>query len=293
MENSESSDEKLGDNGSNFEGGVTLCHDEASNLQKKLEEQYNNISLGQTENHIIYSTDAPCTSQDETHCLSSQKRFQDQFAKESYANDGESPNFVDNFIKGEQFDEQIAKFCDGQALPSLRIGHQTSSTAKDNKSVRFDMRSNKLLVKDEFLAAVRDDLADDYSSLYKETPSRITEAGRKYLAERATSASDADSRLLEDINNSKLSQEIRIKFGSSNDSRQIMVSSSQSDSTTSIGVQYQYPFIPSLLADNLEETPSDNSSFLQSVSMAAIESGGKNSNKKVRLNFCIKSFWLN
>ena len=48
----------------------------------------------------------------------------------------------------------------------------------------------KYLVKDEFLAAVRDDLADDYSSSYKEAPSRLTEAGRKYLAERVSVSND-------------------------------------------------------------------------------------------------------
>ena len=93
-----------------------------------------------------------------------------------------------------------------------------------------------------------------------------------------------DSRLLEEFNNSKLSQEIRIKLGASYDSRNpIIVSSSPPCTTSSIG--YQYSLIPSLLSDNTEETPSDNSSFLQSMSMAAIESGGKNSNKKVGLNF--------
>ena len=94
-----------------------------------------------------------------------------------------------------------------------------------------------------------------------------------------------DSRLQEEINNSKLSQEIRIKLGASYDSRNpIIVSSSPSCTTSSIG--YQYSLIPSLLSDNTEETPSDNSTFLQSTSMAAIESGGKNSNKKVGLHFC-------
>ena len=90
-----------------------------------------------------------------------------------------------------------------------------------------------------------------------------------------------DSRLLEEINNSKLSQEIRIKLGAPYDSHPILVSSSPSCITSSIG--HQYSLIPSLLADNTGETTSDNSSFLQSMSMAAIESGGKNSNKKVGL----------
>ena len=97
-----------------------------------------------------------------------------------------------------------------------------------------------MLVKDEFLAAVRDDLADEYPTLYQEAPSRITEAGRKYLAERVASATDAvaaaerqlrfnsdnDSRVMEEINSSNLSQEIRIKLGANYDSRPFLVSSS-------------------------------------------------------------------
>ena len=174
--------------------------------------------------------------------------------------------------------------------------------AKDNKAVRFDSGhgNSKLLVKDEFLAAVRDDLADEYPTLYQEAPSRITEAGRKYLAERVASATDAltaaernlrfssnnDSRAMEELNNGKISQEIRIKLGAPYESRSLLVSSSPSCSTPSFGASYQYPFIPSLLAENSEDTPSD-SSLMQSMSMAAIESGGKSSNRKVGLNFLI------
>ena len=160
---------------------VTFSHDGESDLEKKLEEQYNNISEELPESYLTYSSNIPGTSQDTTDALSNPK---------CYVNDGISPNFVDNFIKGESFDEQIAKFCEGSALPSLRIDQQTSSKEKPGNNVKFDIGSNKYLVKDEFLAAVRDDLADDHSSSYKETPSRLAEAGRKYLAERVSVSND-------------------------------------------------------------------------------------------------------
>ena len=160
---------------------VTFSHDGASDLEKRLEEQYNNISEGQTESCLTYSNSIPGTSQNSADSLSNPK---------CYVNDGISPNFVDNFIKGESFDEQIAKFCEVQALPSLRIDQQASSKERSGNNVRFDIGSSKLLVKDEFLAAVRDDLADDDSSLYKEAPSRLAEAERKYLAGRVSGASD-------------------------------------------------------------------------------------------------------
>ena len=293
------SEENSGDHGNSFVGGETVCHKGTSGIEKTIDESYTNISQCETEDYLTYSNNISGSSHDTAESLSNPKRFLSPSSKESY-NDGISPNFVDTFIKGESFDEQIAKFCEAQALPSLRIEQQTSLKGKDNKVVRFDSGhgNSKLLVKDEFLAAVRDDLADEYPTLYQEPPSKITEAGRKYLAERVASATDAvaaaerhlrfnsnnDSRVMEEINSNNLSQEIRIKLGAPYESRSLLVSSSPSCTTSSFGVSYQYPFIPSLLADNSEETPSD-SSIMQSMSMAAIESGGKSSNRKVGLNF--------
>ena len=98
-----------------------------------------------------------------------------------------------------------------------------------------------------------------------------------------------DTRILDEINNSKLSQEIRIKLGANYDSRPFLVSSSPSTSTPSAGTSYQCSFIPSLLVDTAEYAPSDaaecNSSFFQSMAVSAIESGGKSSNRKVGQNF--------
>ena len=160
-------------------------------VETKLEESYNNISLCETGNYTTCSNNIPGTSQDTSTSLTYTRRFLDHPTKESYSHDGMSPNFVDRLIKGENpFDDQITKFCEGQALPSLRIEQQTGTKEKD-ATIKFDISkgNNRLLVKDEFLAAVRDDLAEEFSPLYKETPSRITEAGRKYLAERVASAS--------------------------------------------------------------------------------------------------------
>ena len=189
----ESSDEKFDHNESSFLGGETLNNDgtRTTDGQKKIDESYPNIPVCETGNYTTYSTIIPGTSQQDTNdSLTNTKRLLEHTSKESYSHDGMSPNFVDTLIKGENpFDDQITKFCEGQAFPSLRIEQQTGTKGKDT-TIKFDTSkgNNRLLVKDEFLAAVRDDLAEEYSPLYKETPSRITEAGRKYLAERVASA---------------------------------------------------------------------------------------------------------
>ena len=92
---------------------------------------------------------------------------------------------------------------------------------------------------------------------------------------------NTDTRTLEEFNNSKLSQDIKLKLGANCDSRQFLISSSN-HSTTS----YPCAFIPSLLIDNAEDATSDTaecgSSFIPPVS--TLDTNGKNPNKKVGLH---------
>ena len=104
----------------------------------------------ETGNYTTYSTIIPGTSQQDTNdSLTNTKRLLEHTSKESYSHDGMSPNFVDTLIKGENpFDDQITKFCEGQAFPSLRIEQQTGTKGKDT-TIKFDTSkgNNRLLVK--------------------------------------------------------------------------------------------------------------------------------------------------
>ena len=145
-----------------------------------------NIPVCTTGNYSSYDT--PSTS-NVIEASNTSKRYLDATYKESYTHGGISPNLVETIIKGESmFDEQLAKLCEGPSLPSLRIEGQMLSKAKE-KTAEFGIGGgNKHLVKDEFLAAIRDDLSEEYPPLYRENTSRISEERRKYIAERVANA---------------------------------------------------------------------------------------------------------
>ena len=87
-----------------------------------------------------------------------------------------------------------------------------------------------------------------------------------------------DARILEEFNNTKLSQDLKLRLGANCDNRQFLVSSAQS--TTS----YPCSFVPSLLIENAEDATSDaaecGSSFIPP--MSSLDSTDKSCNRKVR-----------
>ena len=168
----------------------------------------NSTSSCTTGNYGSYSTQS---ASDVMGALGTNKRYLDATSKESPSNHEEiSSNLVETLIKGESmFDEQLEKFCEGQPFPSLRIEGQITSKGKEKTSEDFGISGggNKLLVKDEFLAAIRDDLAEEYQPLCRENKRRISEDRRKYLAEKVANAT-ADAAAAAErhwrINNTKL-----------------------------------------------------------------------------------------
>ena len=168
-----------------------------------------NTSGCTTGNYGLYSTQSASDVMDAT---GTNKRYLDAATKESPNNQEEiSSNLVETLIKGESmFDEQLEKFCEGQQFPSLRIEGQMLSKEKEKTSEDFGISGGgtKLLVKDEFLAAIRDDLAEEeYQPLCRENQRRISEDRRKYLAEKVANAT-ADAAAAAErhwrINNTKL-----------------------------------------------------------------------------------------
>ena len=98
--------------------------------------------------------------------------------KESIINDGISPGLVEKIIRGDPlFDEQLQKYCDGQeaSFPSPRLETPTSSQDTESGGTASINVGNKLLVKQEVMAKIREDLAEDYQPLYRENE-------KKYLA---------------------------------------------------------------------------------------------------------------
>ena len=91
--------------------------------------------------------------------------------KESILNDGISPGLVEKIIRGDPlFDEQLQKYCDGQqaSFPSPRLETPTLSQETESGGTANSNIGNKLLVKQEVLAKIREDLAEDYQPLFRE-----------------------------------------------------------------------------------------------------------------------------
>ena len=112
--------------------------------------------------------------------------------KESIINDGISPGLVEKIIRGDPlFDEQLQKYCDGQqaSFPSPRLDTPTSSQETEKAGVPSCNGGNKLLVKQEVLAKIREDLAEDYQPLFREND-------KKYLAKSiVTTHADVNSAI--------------------------------------------------------------------------------------------------
>ena len=131
--------------------------------------------------------DSP-TASDVACAPSTSKVCLDATSKEGSSDARMSPNFVDTIIKGEtMFHEQLADLCEEQ---SLEIEEEKIVSRVDDKTEDLGNQSedHKLLVKDEVLAAIRDDLADEYQPLFRDNMTRISEERRKYLAEKVANA---------------------------------------------------------------------------------------------------------
>ena len=108
--------------------------------------------------------------------------------KESIINDGISPGLVEKIIRGDpMFDEQLQKYCDGQeaSFPSPRLETPTLSEETEKGGVHSCNGGNKLLVKQEVLAKIKEDLAEDYQPLFREND-------KKYLTNSVAATTHAD-----------------------------------------------------------------------------------------------------
>ena len=97
--------------------------------------------------------------------------------KESISNDGISPGLVEKIIRGDPlFDEQLQKYCDGQqaSFPSPRLDTPTSSQETEKGGAPSCNVGNRLLVKQEVLAKIREDLAEDYQPLFRENDKKYS-----------------------------------------------------------------------------------------------------------------------
>ena len=91
--------------------------------------------------------------------------------KESILNEGISPGLVEKIIRGDpMFDEQLQKYCEGQqaTFPSPRLDTPTLPQETEKSGVPSCSGGSKLLVKQEVLAKIREDLAEDYQPLFRE-----------------------------------------------------------------------------------------------------------------------------
>ena len=72
------------------------------------------------------------------------------------------------------FDEQLQKYCEGQqaSFPSPRLDTPTLPQETEKSGVPSCSGGSKLLVKQEVLAKIREDLAEDYQPLFRENDNK-------------------------------------------------------------------------------------------------------------------------